>query len=105
MLRAIVLVAIFTLSAACGGGAPSNQRAVSRSDFGATWPLTVESGTLRCEPPGAVIFRAPDGKDYGVNGLAASAADIGPIWAADPSGISPKMNLGPLLTAGQALCD
>ena len=76
---------------------------VTRTQFGAAWPLTVDSGVLRCEG-GAIVFRAPDGHDYGVNGLAATYDDIGPIWAAEPKGITRKMNIGPLIEAGQKLC-
>ena len=42
---------------------------VSADRFGDEWPLIVDGGSLRCEPPGAVIFRY-NGSDFGVNGMA-----------------------------------
>lgn len=79
---------------------------VTQQEFGADWPLTVSSGTLRCEGAGAVLFRSPDGTDYAVNGTALTAGygDIDPIWAADPTALAPKMNIGPLIDLGLALC-
>ena len=102
------LLAIVALVAACGGGDQSF-RAVTRADFGDDWPLTVESGTLRCEGGGAgigaVVFVAPDGTEYGVNGLASDYTDIDAIWADDPSGLVPKLSIGPLIEAGLELCE
>jgi hypothetical protein len=69
--------------------------AVSRFEYGDAWPLTVESGVLRCEGR-AVVFRAPDGTDYAVNGVAMgdpAFEDIESIWADDPSGIAPKLDM------------
>lgn len=83
---------------------PSTRR-VTRADFGDDWPLTVESGTLSCQPGRAVVFLAPDGTAYGVNGSAADYEDIDPIWAENPGGPGPKKDIGPLITAGLALCD
>ncbi len=101
MTVALVLVA------ACGGGpsgpTPTPAGYVSRAMLGDEWPLTVEDGVLRCEGS-AVIIRV-GGTDYAVNGAATGkGADIDPIWAADPSGISPKLSIGPLIDRGLALC-
>ena len=97
----LVLVALLVLG--CGDG---GYHTISRADLGAAWPLTVDSGSLRCEPPGAVIFTA-NGTDYAVNGAATSKgyADIGPIWADNPDPAIPKMDIGPLLDRGLAMCD
>lgn len=79
---------------------------VTGAEFGDAWPLTVDHGTLRCEPPGAVIFQAPDGSDYAVNGLASSQGypEIGPIWADDPDPLILKLSIAPILDRGLALC-
>lgn len=99
-----VLVLGMLVAACSGGDSPGYPPGyVTRSMLGDAWPLTVEEGVLRCEPPGAIIFET-GGVDYGVNGLAADFADLDPIWAADPSGVSPKKNIGPLIERGQALC-
>ena len=77
---------------------------VSRGDFGADWPLTVDSGVLACQGAGAVTFTAPDGTTYAVNGLAQSATsypEIDPIWA-DSGKL--KVDIGPLIDRGLDLC-
>jgi len=53
----------------------------------------------------AIVFRN-GGTDYAVNGVATTLnyADIEPIWADDPSGVSPKKNMGPLIQRGLRLC-
>jgi hypothetical protein len=115
--RLVVIVLGSSLSlAACGGsgsgsGTAANERAVSRSDYGSRWPLTVDSGTLRCDQPGSVTFSS-GGTTYWVNGTAGGVAtdngwqDIQSIWADDPSagmdGI--KIGIGPLIDDGLALC-
>jgi hypothetical protein len=83
---------------------------VSRAEFegdGLAWPLTVDRGTLNCEPGSRVTFTA-DGTTYAVNGTAKGLgewADIDPIWADDGSGLGLKVNIGDLIEAGLALCD
>ena len=84
--------------------APTNTSHVTREQFGVTWPLTLLEGTLRCEGAGAVVIRATDGRDFGVNGLAAKYLDIAPVWADDPANPGLKMSLGPLIDAGAKLC-
>jgi len=96
MKRGLLLLVVTGLVVACQG----DTGAVSREEYGADWPLTVDSGTLRCEGAGAVVFRAPDGTDYGVNGLAADYADIEPIWADDPDAPGLKKYIGVLIDAG-----
>lgn len=83
-------------------------REVSHRDYGEAWPLTVEAGTLRYEPPGRAVFEH-DGTAYALNGLASSAgyADIDPIWA-DREGFEDlglKVNISPLLDDALALKD
>jgi hypothetical protein len=45
--RAISVALLLGLLGACGD--PGERGVVSRSDFGADWPFTVESGRLACE--------------------------------------------------------
>jgi len=105
------LAGIALLAVACEGGpAPADAAPgslyVSASDFGDEWPLTVTSGTLRCEAPSVVVFSA-GGVEYGVNGMATTQGypEIDPIWADDPSEYIPKKNIGPLIQRGLELCD
>jgi hypothetical protein len=94
---------------ACGGGSGADGD-VSRSQFeadGKVWPLTVDSGTLACEPGSRITFEA-DGTTYAVNGLAkgdGSYADIDPIWADDGSGLGLKVDISHLNEVGQTLCE
>jgi hypothetical protein len=86
----------------------AKSQTVSRADFGEEWPLTVDSGVLSCEGAGSVYFTADDGRRYAVNGTAMTAGDaqrIDAIWADDPTGLSPKKNIGPLIDTGLKLCE
>jgi Protein of unknown function (DUF2511) len=103
-LAFVILTAVFV------GPAPAS-RSVSRAEFGAAWPLTVDSGVLSCGPYiDAVEFRAPDGNQYGLNSQATGAGlpAIDPIWANNPDpatrSSSPRMSMDPLLQAGLKLC-
>jgi hypothetical protein len=110
----IALLATLTV-AGCGesssdtSGASSTEGHVSRADYGKDWPLTVESGTLHCEDPGAVTFTADNGTTYWVNGTAGNQAktrgwaDIRSIWADDPAYAGLKINIGPLIDDGLKL--
>jgi len=77
-----------------------------RSWQAAEWPLTVSSGTLRCLDDGGSVVFENDEKTYAVNGTADSRGydDINPIWKDNPSNITPKVNIGPLIDAGLELC-
>ena len=60
---------------------------VSRADFGADWPLTVESGMLSCSGIRNVVFEANQQR-YAVTGAAKTALGlpgIDSIWADNPS--------------------
>jgi hypothetical protein len=76
---------------------------VSRAEFGARWPLTVDAGILRCRVPGIVTFES-NGVVYALSGNAEAVAlgnDIGPIWADEANG-RPK-DLRPLIDRQQSL--
>ena len=113
-IRFLALAAVLAL-AGCGGrdngqgsAATTGSQTVSRADFGEEWPLTVDSGVLSCEGAGSVYFTADDGRRYAVNGTAMTAGDaqrIDAIWADDPTGLSPKKNIGPLIDDGLKLCE
>ena len=112
----LVVVALgafaFTLLSNDGGSssnAPvvtSDGLAVSRADFGADWPLTVESGVLSCIAPSSVVIEA-NGRMYAVNGAAKSQtglAAIDAIWADNPSVAGLKKDIAPLVDKGLTLC-
>jgi hypothetical protein len=93
--------------------APPQPGEVTRSEFGEDWPLTVASGTIRCDgSPGAgqVIFTAPtSGTEYALNGTALEGgyASIDPIWRYEPgmAKYELRVNIGVLTDRGLALCD
>ncbi|WP_163645871.1 DUF2511 domain-containing protein [Mycobacterium conspicuum] len=70
------------------------------------WPLTVPDGTLRCEPPGRVTI-TNGGVTYWINGSAKAAhkyADLHDVWRDNPDIPGTKIDIGPLLDRGRALC-
>jgi hypothetical protein len=93
--------------AGCGADIGELGKPVSADQYGVEWPLTVSEGTLRCESPRSVVFRDVDGNDWAVNGMASTHGydEIDPIWEDNPEAGGPKMNIGPLLDDGLALCN
>jgi hypothetical protein len=87
-------------------GSASNQLNISSSTFQGEWMLTVDSGKLVCEDPSTIIFIAPDGTRYAVNGTAKNRGytDIRPIWKDDPQIPGNKINIGTLIDEGLKLC-
>lgn len=88
---------------------------VSSSDMKEKWPLSVESGMLRCEPLPAMpkaqlVTFTSNGKIYAVNGTASGHAkkngwrQIDEIWKDNPEISGLKINIGPLIDRGLALC-
>jgi hypothetical protein len=79
---------------------------VSRAEFGDTWPLSVESGVLRCLEGRLVVFDADDGKTYAVNGTASGTKRWPEIRELSVPGEIEGMikDLTPLLDRGLALC-
>jgi hypothetical protein len=74
------------------------------------WPLTVNDGVVRCEGSdgiGSVIFTAPNGTEYAVNGTAKGAhrelREIDAIWK-KPDRYGLRISMGPIIDKGLALC-
>jgi hypothetical protein len=86
--------ALLVTLAGCGGSSEEDQsRVISRADLGSKWPLTVESGTLRCGGSGGVgaVTFATGSATYAVNGT-----------AKDDPGL--KLDMGALTDEGLKLC-
>lgn len=110
---AAAVVAIFLLpgcgsGSTAGGGAGDDQtKTIGKSTF-ADWPLTADSGILKCAGSGGVgmVTIDVDGQTYAVNGSAKgdkSNLDIQPIWAdAEMAGL--KKEIGSLIQEGLRLC-
>lgn len=80
----ITALALFA-SVGCSGGLGSNERLISRVDYGEDWPFTVEDGVLSCDSL-EVVFTT-GGVSYGINGQATGAGDyaeVDPIWREAP---------------------
>lgn len=116
---AVIVMVVGPLSA-CGSSAQENPTGgdnpggnsltISKAQMGAEWPFTVESGTLRCDPVAglgqSVTFEA-NGKTYALNGTAKTKTGlppVDPIWAKNPDIPGAKMNIGPVISKGTALC-
>lgn len=86
--------------------------------YGGPWPLTVPKAMLDCSPERAVTVTV-EGVTFVANGLNPRLRKrypdwltIDPIWAAAPpkyignvNVAAPKVDIGPLIRAGLALCD
>lgn len=106
----IVVLVVIALVAAVGGGDEAAGE-VSAATVDYTWPLTVESGTLRCETPSAVVFEAPDGTTYALNVTATARAEqrgyaeVEAIWLENPEIPGTRISIGGLISDGLELCD
>jgi hypothetical protein len=102
--RFLSVICLSTIVASCGGAL--NRRNISSSTFPGEWMLTVNSGELICESPSAVVFTAPDGGKYAVNGTAEGKGynNIRPIWKDNPQIQGTKISIAPLIDEGLKLC-
>lgn len=83
--------------------------------FGSDWPLTVPYVVVHCKNITAggmslqvVTLDGPDGSTYAVNGTAKDHTDYPSaeaIWADDPDVDGLKINIGPIIDSGLALCE
>lgn len=119
--RALVMLAAIALAAlAIARAGDRDGVAVSRADFvgrGLSWPLTVDAGRLGCRAR-AVWFKAPDGREYAVNGAASNkgGADLDLILSVDEETLrllkaagadvsfEPRLNPRDLIAEGLKLC-
>lgn len=107
-LAGLAVVSVLALTS-CGDGGGSASKAVSSSDFGEGWPLTVDKGTLRCEGSDGVGFVTIEvgGTTYALNGAAKGQGmgeDIEVIWAPNPDIDGARKDLGVLISEGLGLC-
>src|SRR5690348_10739187 len=87
----VILTAVaFVFLTACGGRTNDGSIEISKGQYGADWPFTVDRGRLRCDAGSNVVFVAND-KTYAINGSAKGAAarngyqSVDPIWAFQPT--------------------
>lgn len=73
------------------------------------WPFTVDTATLMCSEgaDGQRVTVVADQEMYALNGAAKSQTDLpdfAAIWADDPGTPGLKIDIGPMLNRGLALC-
>lgn len=80
-----------------------HQKNISKTDYGADWPFSIDGGVLKCDRS-AVLFLA-NGKRYAVNGTAKNWAksegyddEIEEIWI-------PGKDIGRIISDGLNLCN
>ncbi len=106
----IIAAVIATLVWSCERMTQKDQKThdkhVTRSDFPGTWPLAIDGGTLECSV-GEIFITSGDSK-YRLTGTprphGGSDVPITNVLMNDPVSPEKKMDLVPLITAGQKLC-
>jgi hypothetical protein len=94
----------------------SNEIEISREEYGAAWPFTVDRGILKGVRVGKTSDGSPlahltftaQGKVYAVNGLARGTkkyAEIEDIWAANPEIPGTRIDIGPIIDRGLKLAE
>ena len=106
MKKFIAAVAAAFISA-CSSTPEYQTIEVTADQFGDNWPLNVDKGTLHCEAPTRIVFTAPDGQKYGVNGSASN--DYITIMEitkdTENGGVKFKMDTSILIDEGMKLCE
>lgn len=101
----VILVLILAVGVVWKVIAPgdSHSKSVSRSDYGTSWPLTVDSATIGCADSHYPYVQV-DSIRYALTGAEAGYASLNSIWAADPSSPGLRIDIAPLRAAALALC-
>ena len=105
IILAAMLAAGFVWNAVAGGS-DSHSKNVSRSDYGASWPLTVDSAKIGCAN-GQNEYVQVGSIRYALNGTAKADggySNVDTIWADDPSSPGLKLSIAPLIADAQKLC-
>ena len=92
------------------------RQVVTRAEFGADWPLTVDGGTLRCKFPDSerpqmhALLIEVGSDSYALNGVARTHAarngwrDVEAVWRDNPQIPGTKVAVTPLIERAEALC-
>lgn len=100
MRRVLAVLLLAVTLAGCGAG----KSHIARTDYGAAWPFTVESGDIECWRPDMVVLQV--GEDhYGLNGSARGSGtfkDGKDITIEDASGA--PADYDQFITMGLAMC-
>ena len=108
-LAALAAIAALTAVATadplrCGGVLSGKVLQAEQQTATCEWPFDAQRAAIRCDVPMSVIARI-EGVDYGLNGMATmrGAADLAPVWLRSTHGA--RVNIGPWIQSGLALCD
>ena len=116
----LAVVLILLMRAACSNdetpvGSPG-RASIRQSNYGADWPLTVNSATLHCEVvrrfqgvTKRAVWVEVRGEKYGVNGtargwLGETRWKLHDIWLDDSDFPGNKVSVDPLIQDGLVLC-
>ncbi len=84
---------------------------IDAESYGEAWPFTFEEAHLQCYPGKAVVVSdAETGRSYPLNGPATSKAGqlglepLEQVWLDNPTIPGTKVNVGPVIQEGLALC-
>lgn len=110
------IIGVALALAAIVAPAQSRQAKVSKEQFGPSWPLIVDNGTLECrrvtgrDEARAVIFTHSTGT-YALNGTARTLAarngwfPVDSIWKNNPAIPGTKLSLGALIEPALKFCE
>lgn len=106
-MKKILTAVCAVLLSACSSTPEYKTVEVTADQFGDKWPLTVDKGTLHCEPPTRIVFTAPDGQKYGVNGSASNDYVTIIEITKDTESMGQKFKMDPsiLIDEGMKLCE
>lgn len=121
----LIALPLAVLLTACSPSQPDVE--VTQQEFGSEWPFTITEGRLKCINSAVVLIT--DENEYALNGVAQQEgySAIESIWKEDPNfyqmakqlsksegksveeviklmGTPTKVNIGPILDKGLALC-
>lgn len=107
MPRVLLLVAGISMTLACSPDKGFGEsREVGAKDYGAKWPLTVETALLNCTPAGDLLIQI-EGRAFGLEATTVRDADpaFRRVWAENPDMSDERMDLAPLIEDARDLCD
>ena len=112
VLIVLMLILVLGIIACSEPKERRTSKTVSRADYGAEWPLTIQKAELYCYED--AVWIEADGKKYAVNGWAESLmsgnfgyqfAELRSIWRDNPENRRLKISIGVLIDDGMDLCD
>lgn len=101
-MKKLLLLATLVLSA-CGEATPTTAP-IERSQYGDSWPFSVDAGVLTCKESNQVVF-VHNSDIYALNGAAKDSGKYRPIdsiWVVNSSGS--KADLSGIISKGLSLC-